>query len=395
MPSIPELPTNNTGLVTFGGFYDAERYGTRYYDENGTSVRMWDKDEDDVTLYARWNDNTKYPLFIADPDSGEMIQVTGSNRDDIFGDTENEHWISASFTYDPTTGGVLTLNQTYIRVAPHNYRDSIDSETPTNALNVNGEYVTAPIVWLGYSGFSSYSSDLTIKLVSSNSIYNLTRNNIELPTDATLVNCGIYAQKGDLTISVANGGYLDIDVMPDGTKAYGIYNGEGKIILEKGKITSSVMANKTSAAIYTKTNEVRIEENAKVIAGEATPYRLNEYGIEADKIYILGCLDAAGNTRALWLDGRFGNENIVQSLYMTYQGKKNESDEWGDFSTLYYKDYKYLHAFFRTSTQSAEAELPAVFADEEPVDVVSVTEAPDALPAKDEAVLTTEEPSIA
>ena len=395
MPSIPELPTNNTGLVTFGGFYDAERYGTRYYDENGTSVRMWDKDEDDVTLYARWNDNTKYPLFIADPDSGEMIQVTGSNRDDIFGDTENEHWISASFTYDPTTGGVLTLNQTYIRVAPHNYRDSIDSETPTNALNVNGEYVTAPIVWLGYSGFSSNSSDLTIKLVSSNSIYNLTRNNIELPTDATLVNCGIYAQKGDLTISVANGGYLDIDVMPDGTKAYGIYNGEGKIILEKGKITSSVMANKTSAAIYTKTNEVRIEENAKVIAGEATPYRLNEYGIEADKIYILGCLDAAGNTRALWLDGRFGNENIVQSLYMTYQGKKNESDEWGDFSTLYYKDYKYLHAFFRTSTQSAEAELPAVFADEEPVDVVSVTEAPDALPAKDEAVLTTEEPSIA
>ena len=395
MPSIPELPTNNTGLVTFGGFYDAERYGTRYYDENGTSVRMWDKDEDDVTLYARWNDNTKYPLFIADPDSGEMIQVTGSNRDDIFGDTENEHWISASFTYDPTTGGVLTLNQTYIRVAPHNYRDSIDSETPTNALNVNGEYVTAPIVWLGYSGFSSNSSDLTIKLVSSNSIHNLTRNNIELPTDATLVNCGIYAQKGDLTISVANGGYLDIDVMPDGTKAYGIYNGEGKIILEKGKITSSVMANKTSAAIYTKTNEVRIEENAKVIAGEATPYRLNEYGIEADKIYILGCLDAAGNTRALWLDGRFGNENIVQSLYMTYQGKKNESDEWGDFSTLYYKDYKYLHAFFRTSTQSAEAELPAVFADEEPVDVVSVTEAPDALPAKDEAVLTTEGPSIA
>ena len=395
MPRITELPTNNTGLVTFGGFYDAERYGTRYYDENGTSVRMWDKDEDDVTLYARWNDNTKYPLFIADPDSGEMIQVTGSNRDDIFGDTENEHWISASFTYDPTTGGVLTLNQTYIRVAPHNYRDSIDSETPTNALNVNGEYVTAPIVWLGYSGFSSNSSDLTIKLVSSNSIHNLTRNNIELPTDATLVNCGIYAQKGDLTISVANGGYLDIDVMPDGTKAYGIYNGEGKIILEKGKITSSVMANKTSAAIYTKTNEVRIEENAKVIAGEATPYRLNEYGIEADKIYILGCLDAAGNTRALWLDGRFGNENIVQSLYMTYQGKKNESDEWGDFSTLYYKDYKYLHAFFRTSTQSAEAELPAVFADEEPVDVVSVTEAPDALPAKDEAVLTTEEPSIA
>ena len=179
MPSIPELPTNNTGLVTFGGFYDAERYGTRYYDENGTSVRMWDKDEDDVTLYARWNDNTKYPLFIADPDSGEMIQVTGSNRDDIFGDTENEHWISASFTYDPTTGGVLTLNQTYIRVAPHNYRDSIDSETPTNALNVNGEYVTAPIVWLGYSGFSSNSSDLTIKLVSSNSIHNLTRNNID------------------------------------------------------------------------------------------------------------------------------------------------------------------------------------------------------------------------
>ena len=82
-------------------------------------------------------------------------------------------------------------------------------------------------------------------------------------------------------------------------------------------------------------------------------------------------------------------------MYMTYQGKKNESDEWGDFSTLYYKDYKYLHAFFRTSTQSAEAELPAVFADEAPVDVVSVTEAPDALPAKDEAVLTTEEPSIA
>ena len=59
------------------------------------------------------------------------------------------------------------------------------------------------------------------------------------------------------------------------------------------------------------------------------------------------------------------------------------------------ENYQKFYCISSASTQSAEAELPAVFADEEPVDVVSVTEAPDALPAKDEAVLTTEEPSIA
>lgn len=59
------------------------------------------------------------------------------------------------------------------------------------------------------------------------------------------------------------------------------------------------------------------------------------------------------------------------------------------------ENYQKFYCISSASTQSAEAELPAVFADEEPVDVVSVTEAPDALPAKVRPFSPRRKPSIA
>ncbi len=51
MPAIA-LPTR-TGYI-FGGYYDDPADGTRYYNENGASRSVWNKDTD-TTLYARWS----------------------------------------------------------------------------------------------------------------------------------------------------------------------------------------------------------------------------------------------------------------------------------------------------------------------------------------------------
>ena len=52
MPVI-KPPTAATGYV-FDGYYDAESGGTKYYNAEGTSARVWDKDTKSYTLLAQW-----------------------------------------------------------------------------------------------------------------------------------------------------------------------------------------------------------------------------------------------------------------------------------------------------------------------------------------------------
>ena len=52
MPVI-KPPTADTGYV-FDGYYDAESGGTKYYNAEGTSARVWDKDTESYTLLAQW-----------------------------------------------------------------------------------------------------------------------------------------------------------------------------------------------------------------------------------------------------------------------------------------------------------------------------------------------------
>ena len=54
MPSDINAPT--IALMSFCGFYDNTEfdYAKQYYDQNMVSTSVWDKDEDNVVLYARW-----------------------------------------------------------------------------------------------------------------------------------------------------------------------------------------------------------------------------------------------------------------------------------------------------------------------------------------------------
>ena len=54
MPSAI-MPTRSG--YTFQGYYDDITGGTQYYTETGESARLWDKEEN-ITLYARWTENT-------------------------------------------------------------------------------------------------------------------------------------------------------------------------------------------------------------------------------------------------------------------------------------------------------------------------------------------------
>jgi uncharacterized repeat protein (TIGR02543 family) len=59
MPAITvkAVTPDNTRTI-FAGYYDDETVGTKYYNENGTSARIWDKEASPVTLYAHWRDLT-------------------------------------------------------------------------------------------------------------------------------------------------------------------------------------------------------------------------------------------------------------------------------------------------------------------------------------------------
>jgi hypothetical protein len=53
LPICQQLPTR--GGYQFGGYYDLQQYGVKYYDEYGYSVRAWNKDNvPQQTLYAHW-----------------------------------------------------------------------------------------------------------------------------------------------------------------------------------------------------------------------------------------------------------------------------------------------------------------------------------------------------
>ena len=55
MPTISTTAPTRTGYY-FNGWYDAQTGGTRYYNNNGTSARTWDKTADTM-LYAQWTAN--------------------------------------------------------------------------------------------------------------------------------------------------------------------------------------------------------------------------------------------------------------------------------------------------------------------------------------------------
>ena len=74
LENIPENPG-----YTFTGFYDAQEGGTQYIDEEGHGSKTWDKDEDNVQLYAHWTKDMTYTVtgYEADYDgASHSITIT-------------------------------------------------------------------------------------------------------------------------------------------------------------------------------------------------------------------------------------------------------------------------------------------------------------------------------
>ena len=108
MPSIT-VPMR-TGY-TFLGYYDTN--GKQYYTPSGTSANIWDKTEEDVTLYARWQANT-YTTTLNDG-SGAVTNFADmmiTNYNYTYSSNEYCHTVNGvTITYENGTG-TLTLNGT-------------------------------------------------------------------------------------------------------------------------------------------------------------------------------------------------------------------------------------------------------------------------------------------
>ena len=57
--AMPAITIPSLEGYTFGGYFDqTDGAGNKYYNENGSSARLWDKDTTPVTLYAYWTVNS-------------------------------------------------------------------------------------------------------------------------------------------------------------------------------------------------------------------------------------------------------------------------------------------------------------------------------------------------
>lgn len=396
MPEIT-LPTRDSTKYQFDGFFDAVKGGTQYYKENGESARTWDLTYD-LELYAHWMDiATKYDLYIAKPNTSEVVRVTGINADDVFGDG------TVSFTYDEETGGLLTLNGYHYSGKPEIYNQEGNADKTT--LNIDSFQVATPVIgWCDtgrrgeYPNVRYVNNKLTIKVIGDNSITSTRYGS------SSQINCGIYANSKLTIVGEDSGDKLDVNMSVETGNAYGIYAFNTMTLeLGKGTLDVSNLCMEKGSGIYA-SGTVTINSGIINVGVPQTSNAGYGYGIESNYINIYGGkVTVKGKTCALKAGVTPNPEDILPYLIIFGNGitekygwtEMNKNSTRVEYVMKDNENYQKFYCISSASTQSAEAELPAVFADEEPVDVVSVTEAPDALPAKDEAVLTTEEPSIA
>jgi len=78
--AMPSITVPSKSGYTFGGYYTGtDGSGTRYYDENGESVRNWDI-ANNTTLHAKWTGNSYQVAFDANEGTGTM-----ANEDFTYG----------------------------------------------------------------------------------------------------------------------------------------------------------------------------------------------------------------------------------------------------------------------------------------------------------------------
>ena len=70
---MPDITIPSREGFGFSGYFDqVNGGGSKYYDSTGTGVRNWDKEEDDVTLFALWTPHEYSVVFHANGGTGTM-----------------------------------------------------------------------------------------------------------------------------------------------------------------------------------------------------------------------------------------------------------------------------------------------------------------------------------
>ena len=90
---MPTVSVPSRSNYNFGGYFDAETNdngsGTKYYNANGTSAKVWDKTDAAVTLYAQW--------------TGDTYNITYKDKGDVTYSGNNSGSLVATHTYGAAT----------------------------------------------------------------------------------------------------------------------------------------------------------------------------------------------------------------------------------------------------------------------------------------------------
>lgn len=79
--AMPALSAGNIPTKAdnrFDGFFDAENGGTKYYNADGTSAKMWDKDVATATLYAHWVSTAAPTHSVTFKDGNDTLTIDGA-----------------------------------------------------------------------------------------------------------------------------------------------------------------------------------------------------------------------------------------------------------------------------------------------------------------------------
>ena len=110
MPALSSLPTR-TGY-DFLGYFDATSGGKKYYNEDGTSARTWDKDTSG-TLYAHWQVKTSTVTLDANGGTGGPSAQTatyGQDMPTVSTLPTRVHYLFLGY-FDDATGGAKYYNE--------------------------------------------------------------------------------------------------------------------------------------------------------------------------------------------------------------------------------------------------------------------------------------------
>ncbi len=109
--AMPSITVPKCTGYTFLGYYDTN--GKQYYTPSGTSANIWDKAENNVTLYARWQANT-YTTTFHDGEGAvtNFADMMITNYNYTYSNNEYSYTVNGvTITYENGTG-TLTLNGT-------------------------------------------------------------------------------------------------------------------------------------------------------------------------------------------------------------------------------------------------------------------------------------------